>query len=437
MPNNNFKIVISGVGGQGLITLLKVITQAALNQGLEVRSSELHGLSQRGGNVEAHVIIGKKVYSPLVGLNQADLIISLEMAEALRVNHYAKEDTVFLVNRHFIFYQQDGLKEKELIEKLSNFAFLIPASEICHHELEKEVLSTIYLLGFAVFKKLIPLKQESVKEALKQVIPKKYLDLNLKAFDLAKENNIEKVVVAAAGKGTRMLHMAKNKPKHLINVKKRPFLSYLFDNLFMAGYSEIILIVGHKADQIQEFVKGYKPPKYIKKYKINVLDQYEIVGEKKYGTACPLEAAKDLVKKDHFLFVCGDNLYSAKSLQTMNIKGDYHYVAGLFHDNPQKYGVLLTENGTLKEIKEKSTENLGNFINSGLYKFTPEVFDKLPLIKKSPRGEYEITDVINLLAKEGKVRVKKINDSWLDFGNPADVMRASRFLSFFRKWTKL
>ncbi|MDD5606382.1 MAG: sugar phosphate nucleotidyltransferase [Candidatus Pacebacteria bacterium] len=436
MPNNNFKIVISGVGGQGLITLLKVITQAALNQGLEVRSSELHGLSQRGGNVEAHVIIGKKVYSPLVSLGQADLIISLEMSEALRVNHYAKEDTVFVVNRHYIFYQE-ALKEKDLIEKLNNFAFLVPASEICHHELENEVLSTIYLLGFAVFKKLIPLKKESVEQALKDVIPEKYLEQNLKAFNLAKENNIEKVVVAAAGKGTRMLHMTKNKPKHLINVKKKPFLTYLFDNLFMAGYSEIILIVGHKAEQIEEFVKNYKPPKYIKKYKINVLNQYKIVGEQKYGTACPLETAKDLVKNDHFLFVCGDNLYSAKSLQTMNIKGDYHYIAGLFHDNPQKYGVLITDNGTLKEIKEKPKENLGNFINSGLYKFTPEVFEKLSLIKKSERGEYEITDIINLLAKEGKVKVKKINDSWLDFGNPADVMRASRFLGFFKKWKRL
>ncbi len=197
------------------------------------------------------------------------------------------------------------------------------------------------------------------------------------------------------------------------------------------------MVVGHQAEKIQQFAKEYQPPKHVKKYKIKVLDQYNILGEEKYGTACPLEAAKDLVKDDHFLFVCGDNLYSAKSLQIMNIKGEYHYVTGLFQDNPQKYGVLVTEDGTLKEIKEKSKENFGNFINSGLYKFTPEVFEKISSIKKSERGEYEITDIINLLAKEGKVKVKQINDSWIDFGNPADVMRVSRFLSFFTKWKKL
>lgn len=435
MQKNNFKIVISGVGGQGLITLLKIISQAASNQDLEVRTSELHGLSQRGGNVETHLIMGKKVHSPLVSLGQADLIISLEMSEALRMKPYSNPNTVFLVNRHFIFYP-GSLKEKELIEKLRKFAFLVPASEVCHHELENEVLSTIYLLGFGVSKKIIPLKKENVLKAISEVIPEKYLKMNLKAFELAWSNNIEKVVVAAAGRGTRMLHVAKNKPKHLINIRKKPFLSYLFDNLLVAGYTEIILVVGHKAEKVKHFAENYKGPRHIKDFKIRVVDQYEALGDKKYGTACPLLAAKKYVKKDHFLFVCGDNLYSAKSLQTMNIKGGYHYVAGLFHDNPQKYGVLITKNGSLEKIVEKPEENLGNFINSGLYKFTPEVFKKASLIKKSKRGEYEITDIINLLAEEGKVKVKKISDSWLDFGNPADIMRASRFLSFFKKWRK-
>ncbi len=436
MIKNNFKIVISGVGGQGLITLLKIIAKAAAIQGLEVRTSELHGLSQRGGSVETHIIFGKKVNSPLVGYGQADLIISLEMSETLRVMHYAKEDTIFLTNKHFIFYA-GSLTEKKLIDKLSDFAFLVPASEICFHELKNEVLSTIYLLGFAVFKEFIPLKKENILKAIKETIPKKYLNINLKAFKLAQSNNIEKAVVAAAGRGTRMLHVAKNKPKHLINVQNKPFLSYIFDNLLVSGYGEIILVVGHKAEKIKEFVEGYKPPKHIKKYKIKVLDQYKILGENKYGTACPLQVAEKSVKNDHFLFLCGDNFYSTQSLQAMNIKGDYHYIAGLFHDNPQKYGVLITDNGNLKEIKEKPKENFGNFINAGLYKFTPEVFEKLPLIKKSKRGEYEITDIISLLAKEGKVKVKKINNHWFDFGNPADIMRASKSLSFLKKWKKL
>ena len=126
--------------------------------------------------------------------------------------------------------------------------------------------------------------------------------------------------------------------------------------------------------------------------------------------------------------VYGDNLYSAKDLKAFNIKDKYNYVAGFYHQKPEKYGVLKVENDFLKEIVEKPKEHIGNLINTGLYKFTSEVFEKISQISLSPRGEYELTDVINLLAKEKKVKVKKIEDYWLDFGNPADIMRLSQFL---------
>ena len=132
--------------------------------------------------------------------------------------------------------------------------------------------------------------------------------------------------------------------------------------------------------------------------------------------------------KENFLVVFGDNLYSVKDLKAFNIDDDYNYIGGFFHKNPEKYGVLISDKGFLKKIIEKPKKYVGNLINTGLYKFTPEVFDKLSKIRKSPRGEYELTDVVTLLAKEKKVKVKELQDYWLDFGNPADVMRISRFL---------
>lgn len=242
---------------------------------------------------------------------------------------------------------------------------------------------------------------------------------------------IEKVVVAAAGQGTRMLHLTNNKPKHLINVQQRPFLSYVLDNLLEAGYREIILVVGYKEELIKNFLEEYK--NCLKKdngCKIDVVSQYEILGskEKEYGTACPIKCVKNFVKGSDFVYVNGDNLYSVEDLKAMRIDDDYNYVAGLIHDHPEKYGVLITDEGFLKEIKEKPKEFYGNLINTGMYKFTPEIFEKLSLIKKSPRGEYEITDVISLLAKEKKVKVITIKDYWLDFGNPGDIIRLSNFL---------
>jgi len=234
---------------------------------------------------------------------------------------------------------------------------------------------------------------------------------------------IKKVVIAAAGQGTRMLHLTKNKSKHLIRVRKKPFLGYLLDNLLKAGYKELILVVGYEEQKMRDFLKKYN-------YKAIVINQFEILGgkEKIYGTACPLKCVKDIVKKEHFVFVCGDNLYSVKDLKAMNISGKYNYIAGFYHKNPERYGVLITDNGFLKEIVEKPKKYISNLINTGMYQFKPEVFEKLPKIKKSPRGEYEITDVITLLAKEGKVKVKKIKDYWLDFGNPGDIIKLSCFL---------
>jgi len=230
-----------------------------------------------------------------------------------------------------------------------------------------------------------------------------------------------KVVIAAAGQGTRMLQLTKNKSKLLINVQKKPFLGYLLDNLLKAGYRELILVVGYKEEMMREFLKRYH-------YQAKVINQFEILGKEEYGTACPLKCVKDIVGKEDFLAVCGDNLYSVEDLKNFNIEDDYHYIAGFYHEHPEKYGVLQIENGFLKEIREKPKEFVGNLINTGLYKFTPEIFEKLYQISLSPRGEYELTDAINLLAKEKKVKVKEIEDYWLDFGNPADIIKLSKFL---------
>jgi len=190
MKNRTFNIVISGTGGQGLITLLQIIAEAALIEGLEIKTSELHGLSQRGGSVETHIRFGKKVYSPLVSSSSADLIIGLETLESLRALSYSNSKTTFLVNKFTLSFAGSP-KEKEILRKLNKLAkgskHIIPAAEICKKELGKEVVSGVYLLGYAMHKKLIPLKPASILKAITKVVPEKYLELNKKAFELAKK----------------------------------------------------------------------------------------------------------------------------------------------------------------------------------------------------------------------------------------------------------
>lgn len=179
-----FNIILTGVGGQGIITLINVLDQAAFLQGYDVRSSELHGLSQRGGSVEAHVRFGKKVNSPLVSNGQADLVIALEMYEGLRESLRAGKKTKLLVNKTLMPF--DGaLSVEEVLKNLeSKNLFLVPASNECKEKLSNEIVSTLYLLGYAVKNDLLPIKKEVVLKAIEEVIPEKYRDLNIKAFNL-------------------------------------------------------------------------------------------------------------------------------------------------------------------------------------------------------------------------------------------------------------
>lgn len=243
---------------------------------------------------------------------------------------------------------------------------------------------------------------------------------------------ITKAVIAAAGQGTRMLELSKNKSKHLIEVQNRPFIAYLMDNLLRAGYSDLILVVGFKNELMEEFVKNYTPPAGLKKedYKITIVNQCEILGpkEKIYGTVCPLMCTKEIIGSESFLFIFGDGLYSPEDLKAMDIDDNYSYVAGIFSSQPEKYGVLFCDgNGFLIKKIEKPKEFVGNFIDPGLYKFTPEIYKYIYKVGKSPRGEYELSDALNLLAQGKSVKIKKI-ESWHDFGNPEDVKKMSKFL---------
>lgn len=189
-----FNMVITGTGGQGLITLLQIIAEAALQEGYDFRSSELHGLSQRGGSVEVHLRFGRKIYSPMVSLGKADLILGLEMQETLKGINFANKKTNFLVNKYIIPilspFAVARVSEEEIVKnlkKVSKNITLVPAAKICQEKLGTNVVAGVYLISLAAFKGLVPIKPASIKKALKKIIPKKYLELNLKAFNLSSQ----------------------------------------------------------------------------------------------------------------------------------------------------------------------------------------------------------------------------------------------------------
>jgi len=190
--NKQFNIIISGVGGQGIITLLKILTNAALADGYDIKSSELHGLSQREGSVKTHIKIGSKISSPLIIPGETDLVIGLETQEALRTKVFAGPKTIFVVNKHFIPIRgseaEQGQIEKYLKQEInSKNLHLIEASSIAKQELNNPVLAGMLLLGYAQAKKILPLSEKAILQGVKAVIDPKYLDLNKKALQAAKK----------------------------------------------------------------------------------------------------------------------------------------------------------------------------------------------------------------------------------------------------------
>jgi len=237
-------------------------------------------------------------------------------------------------------------------------------------------------------------------------------------------------IVFSAGKGSRMGALTRFSPKHVLRFKKHPFLFYLLSNLKKAGIKKIFLVVGYQKEKIELFLKKYK--KELVPLDIYLIDQFEILGRKEYGTACPLKALKrkGFLKKS-FLALNGDCLYSVRDLKTIGqIKGN---CLGVFpHPRPENYGIVYpNEKGFLKKILEKPKNPKTNLVNVGLYKFTPLIFDVVDKISLSPRKEYEITEAINLLANLTRVRIEKIKDGWFDLGSPASFSKSKKILKFF------
>lgn len=190
-----FNIVVAGIGGQGTLTLGNIIAAAALKQGYDVKTSELHGLAQRGGSVPCHIRFGEKIFSPLVVQGGADLVIGLEPLEALRAAFYGSKErgTVFLFDSRAIpptsiFIKKEKYPSTEEIREMLGYfskeIVVVEASDTVKKETGDTAMANIYMLGYAYGKNLIPLEREYLLENIKRNVPEKHLEINRKVFEL-------------------------------------------------------------------------------------------------------------------------------------------------------------------------------------------------------------------------------------------------------------
>ena len=183
----NKAIMIVGVGGQGTLLASRILGSALLSQGYDVKVSEVHGMSQRGGSVVTYVKYGEKVYSPVIDEGEADIILAFELLEAYRSLPYLKKGGKIIVNTQKIDPMPvitGAAKYPENIEaKLSENADLVTADALSLAE-EAGNIKAVNVVLIGVLAKSSEIAYEKWIEAIKNTVPEKFLEINLKAFEL-------------------------------------------------------------------------------------------------------------------------------------------------------------------------------------------------------------------------------------------------------------
>lgn len=200
MSEKEYSIYMSGVGGQGLVLLSNIIGAACASTGMRALTGEQHGLSQRSGSINVHMRMGENIRSPLIPVGGADAILALEALEALRYVEYLKPGGIVIMNsriQHPTIETTAHMKEKtasymsaedvrsrilQLTDKVSVIDALALAKKAGN-----TLTENIVMLGALSTLEEFPVPEEALKKSVADNVPKKAVDVNLKAFDLGKE----------------------------------------------------------------------------------------------------------------------------------------------------------------------------------------------------------------------------------------------------------
>ncbi|MBI4495694.1 MAG: indolepyruvate oxidoreductase subunit beta [Deltaproteobacteria bacterium] len=190
MENKVTNILLAGVGGQGLILASEVMGDAFVEGGFEVKKSEVHGMSQRGGSVTTHVRFGEKIHSPLIKEGEVDILVAFEELEALRYLHFLRPKPAVLLNRQRIHPPSVALGAEvyppdaaEVLSSLAGRFISIPGRELALRAGDARALNAV-LLG--AFSSLFSLPEELWIGHLLRRFPAKAQSANLEAFRLGR-----------------------------------------------------------------------------------------------------------------------------------------------------------------------------------------------------------------------------------------------------------
>ncbi len=183
-------IMIVGVGGQGSLLASKLLGHLLLSQGYDVKVSEVHGMSQRGGSVVTYVRYGDKVYSPVIDKGEADYIVSFELLEAARWLPFLKKDGQIVTNTQQIdpmpVITGAAQYPENLVEKLKESGAKVDALDCLSLAEEAGSSKAVNIVLLGRLSHYFDLPEEAWMKSLEANVPAKFLDMNKKAFELGK-----------------------------------------------------------------------------------------------------------------------------------------------------------------------------------------------------------------------------------------------------------
>ncbi|MFL6499408.1 MAG: nucleotidyltransferase family protein [Candidatus Udaeobacter sp.] len=235
---------------------------------------------------------------------------------------------------------------------------------------------------------------------------------------------IQKAVILAAGRGTRMRELTADFPKPMIEVRGKPVLQHIVEGLREAGIRDCLVVVGYRADVVQDFFGDGS--------RYNVAIQYKTQTVQD-GTGRVVELARDFVTDRPFILAYGDILVDPTNYGRLaNFSDDVDAMLTVTRGEDVSKGgaVFVNDQMAVVDIREKSDRWSGlsqdaiPFYNAGLYAFRTSIFDFTAKLKPSPRGEYELTDATRDLAQSGKkVKALQLTGEWADVRDPEILAR--------------
>lgn len=235
-----------------------------------------------------------------------------------------------------------------------------------------------------------------------------------------------KAVILAAGLGTRLLPLTANIHKGLLLIGDKPLLVHTINALSENKIKDIFLVVNHRKEQLEKYFGNGS--------KFDVKISYLFQENPKGGTADAVRCAKEKIKES-FILLNGDVFFHPSIIK--KLIENYFNCDGLIAckevSNPQEFGILKVENGKIVKIFEKIQNPPSKLANMGIYLLPEKIFDAIEQTTLSKRGEYELTDSIQILIdKKFKFKPVIVSEFCIDIGRISDYEKAKEVYSAWK-----